>query len=312
MSSTGNHLVSLHDAAPAREQWIHLLPAGTFMGRDGRGPYRVDDPVAVMTATREYHGKAQMPADYEHQIDHAPKNGKPAPAAGWIKGLEARADGIWGLVEWTSAAHRAIQAREYRYISPVFYHGRDGRVTRLARVALTNTPNLELKALNSAGDPMDIIEELRQLLALPEDAEQSAILAKIRSLIDGPASGHAAIDPAKFVPIGDFERVVSELNQVKRGVTESEAKHAVEMMINGRKLPPFLRDWGISLCTVNKPAFDAFVDRVSPNIARLFEPSVASASPPDGGGSGLSDEEQAVCSAMNLTPEELRRTRRSS
>ena len=32
-------------------EWIELLPAGVFYGRDGRGPFRLDDPDAVIEST---------------------------------------------------------------------------------------------------------------------------------------------------------------------------------------------------------------------------------------------------------------------
>ncbi len=47
-----------------------------------------------------------------------PGVGGTAPAAGWIKRLEARPDGIWAAVAWTEAAQARIRAGEYRYITP--------------------------------------------------------------------------------------------------------------------------------------------------------------------------------------------------
>jgi phage I-like protein len=54
-----------------------------------------------------------LPIDY----DHREKDNK---AAGWVQNAEARADGLWLLVEWTQAARDAIKKREYRYFSPEF------------------------------------------------------------------------------------------------------------------------------------------------------------------------------------------------
>lgn len=36
------------------EQWIHLMPSGTFGGRDGRGPYRLAGAAAVIETSRRY------------------------------------------------------------------------------------------------------------------------------------------------------------------------------------------------------------------------------------------------------------------
>ncbi|WP_435232654.1 phage protease, partial [Methylobacterium sp. sgz302542] len=56
---------------PAGETWIHLLPAGTFSGKDGRGPYRAADPAAIMQTSRQLAGRNEIPVDYNHSIDLA-------------------------------------------------------------------------------------------------------------------------------------------------------------------------------------------------------------------------------------------------
>jgi len=148
--------------------WIHILPLGTFRGKDGRGPYTLANPQAVIDATRTYFGKNDMPIDYEHQILWSRGNGQPAPAAGWIQDLQARLDGIWGKVEWTAQAQAMIKNREYRYVSPVFcYNSRE--ITRLTCVALTNSPNLELTALATADPLVSLVRPIPTLTQTEED-----------------------------------------------------------------------------------------------------------------------------------------------
>lgn len=132
-------------------EWIHIMPMGAFQGKDGRGPYFLRDPFAVITNTKAYHGATDIPVDYDHQLLWVRQNGRPAIAAGWIKRLEAREDGIWGLVEWTQAAETRIAAKEYRYVSPYFGYIPGGDVTKIESVALVNNPNLELTAVASVG-----------------------------------------------------------------------------------------------------------------------------------------------------------------
>ena len=106
--------------APESGQWVQLLPAGRFQGRDGRS-FALDNPQAVLAETAK---RGDLPIDYEHQMDDPaarPASGE-VRAAGWIKQIEVRADGIWGLVDWTETARNMIQAREYRYLSPVLHH----------------------------------------------------------------------------------------------------------------------------------------------------------------------------------------------
>ena len=313
LSSTAANSVDLPSSVPAdNSQWIHVLPAGKTFGRDGRGPYELRDADAVMAATQQFHGRTKMMVDYEHQSLNAAKNGQPAPAAGWIVGLQKRADGIWAKAEWTSAAATSIREKAYRYLSPVFKHSREGEIGLLVNIALTNTPNLDLTALASVEFTMDYEKELaklRALLGLAEDADMQAILDAITAL--QTSANSAAPDPAQYVPIGDFERVVRDANSLRQGVTKDAAvAHVAEQVRNGR-LAPFMQDWAISLCTTNKPAFDSFMDRVGPAFNHVLKPSGLGSREPRGSNSGnsLTASELAVCTAMGLTTEEFMTSR---
>ncbi len=136
-----------------RRQWVHLLTPGVVQARDGRA-FVLDDPTAVVEASLRRAGTTDIPVDYEHQIDHAKANGKPAPAAGWVKKFDVRDSGIWGLVEWTEAAAAMIGRKEYRYLSPVIALTADFHILAIYRVALTNNPALDLVALASAEDAL--------------------------------------------------------------------------------------------------------------------------------------------------------------
>lgn len=180
------------DGAKAPE-WVHLLPYGTFHGRDGRGPYTLRDQAhaaQVIANTRKTLGSGAIPGDFDHQLLYSAQNGRPAPASGWIKELEARADGIWGRVDWTAAAADAIAGREYRYLSPVFGHDKAGTVMRIRAFALTNMPNLELTALASQSfseseeEPMNETQfkALLKALGLSESTTLEALTAHCQQL----------------------------------------------------------------------------------------------------------------------------------
>lgn len=318
MSSVGSSNTPLR-SAPASlstEQWVHLLPVGHVQGRDGRGPYIIDDPDAVILRTQERAGNTQLPIDYEHQTIVTAKNGQPAPAAGWIKGLQARADGIWGLAAWTDRASGFLKSREYRYISPVFSHTKDGVVICILSAALTNTPNLELTALARQETKMDMtLEEfmakMRDVLGMPPDSDQTSIIQAVSDLLVANHSANA--DLAKFVPLGEFQRVVGEYNKLNQGVSMQTARDHVESNIRFGNLPPFLHEWGVSLCAVNKPAFDSFLK----NTRSIFDFGRS-----QGGGPAfnqtsahrttaeLDDVEADVCARLRLTPEELAKAKR--
>lgn len=181
--------VELSASAGAAPDWVHLLPAGRFEARDDREPWELSDAATVIAATLAR--KIDLVVDYEHQTDLAEKNGQPAPAAGWIREIEARADGIWGRVEWTERAREMIARREYRFLSPVFaYERASRRVKALLRAGLTNNPALHLIALarfdeghGPEGDDMDeLLEKLRKVLELAGDADEKAVCAAIETL----------------------------------------------------------------------------------------------------------------------------------
>jgi len=87
----------------------------------------------------------KLAIDYEHQ-SFEQFNRRPdglRPAAGWIGGLEIRADGLWAVdVTWTGRARELLSSGEYRYFSPVIFWADEDYTTlaALGPVALTNDP----------------------------------------------------------------------------------------------------------------------------------------------------------------------------
>jgi phage I-like protein len=266
-------LIALHADAPLADgkRWIHLLPAGTFTGIDGRGPYDATDLEGIALASRDYAGQRQMVLDYDHGTDLARQSGAPAIAAGWIVGLQVRDDGIWGLAELTEKAAAHVAAREYRYLSPVFRHDKAGKVSAILRASLTNSPNLDmLTALGSAEDTTtmdDFVAQLRELLGLPVDADKPAIITALAGKLTAVQS--AEPDPAKYVPIGQFQRTLNELNQLRQGVSKQAAEDHVDEQIGKGRLLPWMRDWAVSLCMSNLSAFDDFLAGIGPGFAKL-------------------------------------------
>lgn len=166
------HHVMLPEGVP---EWVHLVPAGTFKGADGRGPYKLTDPQAVITASMA--DNARPVIDENHSTDFATVTGQPSPARGYIVEMQARADGIWGKVDWTPPGLAIMNNKEYRGISPVFRHKPDGTILSVLRVGLTNAPNLtQLTSLHHQETGMDLVK-LRAALGLPETADEAAILA---------------------------------------------------------------------------------------------------------------------------------------
>ncbi len=267
-------LISYHaDSALADgKQWVHLVPAGVFTGVDGRGPFDASDPEGIILASRDYAGSRKMVIDYNHATDTAAKNGGPAPAAGWIVGLQARQDGIWALVEWTPAGKAHLAGREYRYLSPVLLHNAAGKVARVLRASLTNTPNLDqLTALFSEEEPVmdEFLTQLRELLALPADADKPAIVTALASKLTAMNTA-AAPDPTKYVPIGLFKSAVAEVNKLRDGISLQAAEQYVDGAIKAGTVLPWMREWAVSLCTTSIASFEEFMEDIGPGFSRLL------------------------------------------
>ncbi|MER9545607.1 phage protease [Mesorhizobium sp. M0437] len=173
---------------------MRLVPSGKFEARDGRkfdSGNRANQE-AIVARTRQYHATTDMVVDYDHQSVFGVKDGVggTAKAAGWVKELQVRDDGIWGRVAWTPSAAAAIKAEEYRYLSPVIPHRKaDGRVLLILNVALTNTPALDLEAaaasavfanLSEKGTEMD---KILTALGLPKGTGEDAVLSAIQALL---------------------------------------------------------------------------------------------------------------------------------
>ena len=255
--------------------WVELLPAGTFHGRDGRGPFRLSNPKAVIAATAGLGMEAGIPIDYDHATDFAAPEGRPAPAAGWIRELEVREGAIWGCVEWTARAAAAIAAREYRYLSPVFqFDPENGIVTRLLRAGLTNNPNLQLTAIATAahltaaakdGIMDDFLDKLRALLGLTDDATPDDVVDGVRALLDDDGSAtdvNAALpDPARYVAVAEFQKALTELNAIRAERAREKAEFAVDAALRAGKLIPAQREWAIAYCAADARGFQAFAAR---------------------------------------------------
>ena len=147
-------LMPLEPAALKPGAALRILPAGSFRTKDGRPAattaaritdWHLDASIAAQVLSVPPANAAGYVIDYEHQTLNKEKNGQPAPAAGWFRGLEWReGSGLFmAKIEWTERARTMIAGGEYRYLSPVFHFNQQtGAVTAIHSVALTNDPAL--------------------------------------------------------------------------------------------------------------------------------------------------------------------------
>jgi phage I-like protein len=185
-------------------EWIRVLPLGKVELADHREPFTVDEASLTSMVDAFRSRGIDLVIDYEHQS----LNGERAPAAGWIKDLEARSDGLWARVDWTQQAREYLAQREYRYFSPVLrLDPETRRPMALMHVGLTNVPAINhlpplvarwggeakapagLKPVNpTLGAPMiemesvkekpKMVEKLKRLMGLTSEVEESAVCSK--------------------------------------------------------------------------------------------------------------------------------------
>lgn len=309
--------------------FVHLVPAGALRTRDGRGPYRLDDAGALISASQQF---LPLPIDENHAIDLAAPKGGASPARGWIVELQARADGVWGRVEWTETGKALIADKAYRGISPHILSTKDGRVVAVRRASLVNDPNLtDLATLHAAQDApsqektMDLVK-LREALGLPADADEAAIVAAASAARQGAlhATTHATalasigkvvgaavdasadailgavrdkVDPAKMVPAETVAALQAQITELTSSRAREKAETFVDAAIAAGKV-------GV------KPLRDHYVARHMADAAAVEKelgalPSLHGKTvvpPPDkeGGAGALSDEDQRVIALMGI------------
>lgn len=295
------------------EQWVHLLPIGNVTPNDGRGPWHVVNADNVIDNSMAYAGARKIPIDYDHQIDNAPKNGQPAPAAGWITQLQSRNDGIWGLVEWTAKARSYIAAKEYRYLSPVFNHTRDGEVIKLLRAALTNRPALELTALaNSAQETQlpgtgDLLAQLRTLLGLVNDADFNAIHEAVRNLMGEPVNPQ--VELAQLSNLSALQQTLAATEDALKKSEETVLAAQIDKTIIEGRILPSHRDFTMRLSQIDSELFEQFTSFVS-GFIKPIKNFQTGGLPPERRGvenhtQSLDETEQAICRSMGHTKEEF-------
>lgn len=336
---TAAHATEIDVNAVDGGKWVMLLPLGRFAGRDGRGPYdggTVAQMAAFVEATKKRAGGTDLVVDYDHQSIFAavPKVGGTAPAAGWIKELEVRDNGLWGRVEWTERAAQAIKAGEYRYISPVYTHKKTGELTVLICAGLTNTPNLDLAAVAASASKTEQEPDMKTIalaLGLPEEAGEDDILTAINSVLASSAAIAVAAglgatakgeevltavqsavagrpDPAKFVPVDQVTALQTEVKDLRQRLDGDAAELAVNNAIEAGKLIPALKQWGLDYHKKDAAGFKAYVDGMP---ALTAAQRASTAAPGKAADADLTAEDLAVMNQMGLSRETFLKARKA-
>ena len=324
---------------------IQVFPLGSFAARDGRPgnikgvtvtTWRLTADDAQALIKRWHQRQTRTVVDYEHQTHLSDKNGQPAPAAGWIAGLELTAEGLFAQVEWTDRARASIRAKEYQYISPVFaWDKATGAVLDLVSVALTNHPALDgmqpaqAKTTEEGNLHMEkLLAMLRKLLGLPETADDAActaalgqlpqenLIALLKSKDDALTAAQTVIaaakaappDASQYVSIATFQSVQTEAAQLRAKVADMEGAQAVAALstdidaaLKDGRLAVSAKGWALGMAKSNPDSLRAFLTAATPIDALRGQQTTASGQPGDTPGiASLTAEDKFVCAQLGM------------
>lgn len=289
--------VDLEPGETGAPDLVHLLPAGRITARDGR-TFVLEDPETVVARSMPP-GAVDLPVDYEHANDNpeARRSG-PVPAAGWIKELLSKPDGIWGRVEWTDRAKELITAREYRYLSPAILHSKGtGVIRKIKGAGLVHNPALELTALAREEDEAaPSLARIATALGLDEDAGEVAILSEIEAKFE--------LDPSRYIPTGKVAELMVELRETKTALCKLEASNTVDDAVRSGKVPPAMRDWALALCMSDPDAYRAFETDQAERYAHLFAKTDWPDNPPCS--ADTESTEASIARQLGIAPARLR------
>ena len=300
------------------------MPLGKIRARDGR-QFVLSDPAAVIRARAA--GGVDLPVDHAHQAD-SPKaraNG-PVPAAGWIKALASRSDGIWGQVAWTATAAAMIAARDYRCLSPSLIFGtRTGEVVGLNGAGLVHHPALELTALAQQEHPMqpnpnaadpnaadtaqagqsDLAGAIIALFNLPPDTPDADLVTTLQDMANRLK---APPDPAKYMPVAAVQGMLVDQRTERSNLSAGRAQGKVDAASLQGYIHNGMRDWALELCATDEAAFDTFLEKSGPVFRSLLKTThTAQAFGTKPADRAQGEVEAAICAQLGLPAGSLSR-----
>lgn len=197
-------------------------------------------------------------------VDHSSIETSKTQAAGWVTNLwvDEEAKRLMGTLQVSESGAELLNGLEYRYVSPVLLFTEENFPYYLDSIALTNTPRLqELRPVYNSKDNDDaekatvenepeekpeetnvnideqkdfaLMEELKKILGLPEEATEEDIRASVAELVEKVKA--VAEEEAK----AEAERLQEEAEEAVNecGQFEDEKK---EEVVNCYKKDPAL------------------------------------------------------------------------
>lgn len=337
---------------------VQVLPDGFFSAADGRPQdtehkaWLMDQAAWTLLKRHLDERTNDLHFDYEHQTIFAESNGKEAPAAGWIKPAAFEyvpGQGVFALnVKWNDKAAAYLRKDEYRFVSPVFDYGYDGRPIKFRHFALTNDPGLDgmakvvaLKTTTPGDNPMN---EALQLLALlgvtvadgqePTAEQYTTATTALKALktkadeVDQKAKqlndaneqvaalkadgGNGQVDLTKWVPRADYDALATETAALRTENSTLSIEQQIEKAREEGRISNAETNYFKQLGEQQGAAvLKTQLDARTPIAAlKSQQTTTTTQTPPKGQDSGeLTAAELAVCKASGLKPEEFKKNK---
>ncbi len=233
-----------------KEKWLKIGVTGHWKGHSA-GEFELDQHSYQQMIDNAKKRGLDIVTDYEHATLWSFDK---APAAGWISidplHLKVEDGELYAQIEWTATAAAHIEAKEYKFLSPVFVPNTLDQITgdnigwTLHSVALTNTPFLsELGAIENKMNQ----QKEKNDMGIQED------LNKVKSDLDQATTAISAKDQK----IADLEKQLEETNKEK---TEA----MVNSLIAEGKIAASQKDWAVKYALSDKEGFETYLSGVVP------------------------------------------------
>lgn len=315
---------------------FRIFRAGTNETTKGVFLFDEESQKSVMAGFTR-HG-ADVPIDYEHKMLDWLAPASDMVAAGWFT-PEVRSGDLWATnVRWTNKAAAHLREGEWRYMSPAFTTGEDGRILELINVALTNLPAThQLEALVAASaralseqitpaSPEKGTPKMKNILialGLSESASEADAIVALSRLRDAAAQDKQvsaqvlSIAEAKTVEeaIGkvaayrDEAAKVSKLSarvtELESGLRRKEVEAIVGEKVTAGYLTPANRDFAITLGMESPKAFDAYLATLSAQVIVNTNGGKDKPAAEPATVGKLTPTQLSICKQMGLSPEEF-------
>ncbi len=215
--------------------WVQLTPYGRFAHDKGDQLFTKDDASAMVNAFDAGANVPQRALGIPWYIGHPDHirfkdDYKDKRAYGRIKKLEAREDGLWGNVRWSSDGKKLIEDQAFHGHSVnwgVVKRGEFWRPVALKSVGFTNEPNIPVLPVTAANErTMDMKKDkLAKMLGLdPEKATEEEIENALANELANAKSFKEKLDAAN-----EKLTVMSNVANEKKAVEDKLSTATVEL-----------------------------------------------------------------------------------